>query len=290
MTEHQAAAIVRDGMTVAIGGFINSAHPMPIVREIIKRGIRNLTVVGPASSGLDLDILVAAGCVRKLMSAYFGAEGLAPISPMIRYAAERGEVEIYEIDEGMHYAALHAGAQRLPFLPTRAGVGTSYPQVNPNLKVFRDPLRNEELVAVPAIRPDVALLYAAYSDCYGNVQHIGPSYGDRAMYRASAITVVCAEKIVSNEEIRKDPGRTSIPGADAVVRAAFGSHPFAGPGFYLTDETHLLEYLAACAALTKDGDNDLLKAYFDKYVYEPADHVAYLEKIGIRRLLSLNEF
>ena len=290
ISEHEAAAFISDGMTIAIGGFINSAHPMPVVREIIRREVRDLVVVGPSSSGLDIDLLVAGGCVRKLVSCYFGAERLAPISPIIKHAAQRGDVEIFECDEGMYYAGLRAGAQRLPFLPTRAGVGTSYPEVNPELKVFQDPIRNEALIAVPAIRPHFALLYAGHSDVYANVQHVGTSYGDRALYRASEKTIVCAEKIVSNEEIRKDPGRTSIPGADAIVRAPFGSHPFASPGFYLTDESHLREYLAAAEALVKNDDGLPMQAYLGKYIYEAKDHMGYLETVGMRRLFSLSEF
>ena len=281
---------VQDGMTIAIGGFINSGHPMPLVRELIRRGRRELTVVGPASSGLDLDLLVAGGCVRKLVSCYFGAEALAPISPMIKRAAERGEVEIFECDEGMYYAALDAGARRLPFMPTRTGVGTSYPQVNPALREFSDPIAGQPLLAIPAIRPDIAFLYAGYSDAYGNVRHVGTGYGDRSLHRASDFTVVFAERIVANEEIRRDPAATSIPGADAVVRAPWGAHPFAAPGFYRSDDEHLREYLAAADSLRKTGERTLLEQYLERYVRGPVDHVAYLEAIGLRRLLSLAEY
>ncbi|HVL58738.1 MAG TPA: CoA-transferase [Burkholderiaceae bacterium] len=285
----EAADRIRDGMTIAIGGFINAGHPMPIVRELIRRGVRDLTVVGPASGGLDLDLLVAAGCVRQLVSCYFGAETLAPIAPMIRRASERAEVDIFECDEGMYYAALRAGAQRLPFLPTRAGVGTSYPEVNRQLKVFSDPVRGEPLLAVPAIRPEIALLYVAASDVFGNAQHAGTGYGDRALYRAADCTIVFAERIVSNEEIRRDPAKTSIPGADAVVRAPYGAHPFASAGCYRIDEDHLREYLSACDALARDGERAPLEAYLQRYVHEPRDHVEYLEAVGLRRLLALAE-
>ncbi|MBI3938713.1 MAG: hypothetical protein HY323_17215 [Betaproteobacteria bacterium] len=142
VSEERAADFVKDGMTIAIGGFINSAHPMPVVRQIIKRGVKNLTIVGPSSSGLDLDLLVGTRCARKVVGCYFGAETIASISPMIKHAAENGEIDIFECDESMYYAALRAGAQRLPFLPTRAGVGTSYPGVNPQLKLFHDPIAN----------------------------------------------------------------------------------------------------------------------------------------------------
>ncbi|MCD6673211.1 MAG: hypothetical protein LT106_10165 [Burkholderiaceae bacterium] len=286
----QAADLVDDGMTVAVGGFINSGHPMPVVRELIRRRRKALTIIGPASGGLDLDLLVAGGCVKKLVSCYFGAETLTPISPMIQHAAQRGELEIFECDEGMYYAALHAGSQRLPFLPVRAGVGTSYPEINPALKPFVDPIRGEPLLAIPAIRPDVAFVYAAVCDAYGNAQHVGTGYGDRALYRAAERTVVFAEKIVSNEEIRRDPARTSIPGAYGVVRAPFGSHPFASPGCHLADEEHLREYLAACRSLVRSGDPQPLHEYLDRYVYGPEDHVDYLQTIGLRRLLSLSEY
>lgn len=290
VSEERAADFVKDGMTIAIGGFINSAHPMPVVRQIIKRGVKNLTIVGPSSSGLDLDLLVGTRCARKIVSCYFGAETIASISPMIKHAAESGEIDIFECDESMYYAALRAGAQRLPFLPTRAGVGTSYPQANPRLKLFHDPIANEPLIAVPAIRPDVALLYAAYSDAYGNVQHEGTGYGDRALYRAAEKTIVCVEKVVPTEEIRKDPSKTSIPGADAIVRTPFGAHPFSSPGFYLADEAHLREYLMSTKAYVKDRDRTPFESYVRKYILEPRDHMEYLERIGVRRLLSLSEF
>jgi len=290
ITEEEAAGFLRNGMTLGLGGFINCSHPMPIVRAIIRRGIKDLTVIGPASSGLDLDLLVGAGCVKKIVSSYFGAETITPISPMIKYASEQGELDIFECDEGMYYAGLRAGAQRLPFLPTRAGVGTSYPEVNPELKVFSDPIKGETLIAVPAIRPEVVFLYAGYSDPYGNVQHVGTSYGDRALHRSSDKTIVFVERLVSNEAIRKEPFKTSIPVADGIVRSPFGAHPFSSPGFYLLDKEHLREYVAAARAYTMDGDRRLFEQYLQKYIYGVSSHLEYLEAIGINRLLSLHEF
>lgn len=101
---------------------------------------------------------------------------------------------------------------------------------------------------------------------------------------------MCVEKIISNEEVRKDPGNTTIPGADAIVRAPFGSHPFASPRFYLTDEDHLREYLAAARVLVKNDHGRPMQAYLEKYIFEPKDHVAYLETVGMRRLFPLSEF
>src|SRR5260221_124964 len=112
-----AMSLVKDGMTVAIGGFINSSHPMIVVRELIRRRFTNLTIVGAASSGLEVDLLIAAGVAKKVIAPYVGAEGLAAIGPAFRAAAERGKVEVFELDEAMYYAGLRPAAQRVPFNP-----------------------------------------------------------------------------------------------------------------------------------------------------------------------------
>ena len=286
----EALARIRDGMTIAIGGFINSSHPMLIVRGLIKRGCKQLTVVGAASSGLEIDLLIAAGCVKRVVAPYVGAEALAPIGPAFRAAAERGKVEVFELDEAMYYAGLRAAAQRVPFNPWRAGVGTSFPDVNPAIKVFSDPVSGETLLAIPAIDIDVAFLHAAVSDAYGNVQYVGHGYGDRAIYAAADATFVQVEQVVSNEEIRRNPLATAIPGADGVIRARFGAHPYASPGYYTEDQLHIREYVQAATAWAKDSDFGPLEAYLDRFVMEPVDHVDYLERVGLRRLLSLNEY
>lgn len=288
--ENEAADFIESGMTVAIGGFINAGHPMTLVRQIIRRELRDLTVVGAASSGLEVDMLIAAGCVKKLISPYVGAEGLASIGPAFRKAAQEGELEMWELDEAQYYAGLRAAAQRLPFNPWRAGVGTSYPKVNSALREFRDPVNDELLIAVPAIEIDVALLHAAISDPYGNVQHHGTGYGDRAIYAASDNTVVQVEKVVSNQTIRANPGATSVPGATAIVRLPYGAHPFGSDGYYPADADSIREYIAAAGAWMKTSDRQQLDEYFARYVIEPATHPEYLERVGFERILSLTEF
>lgn len=281
---------VRPGMTVAIGGFINSSHPMLVVRGLIRRGLKDLVIVGAASSGLEVDMLIAAGCARRVVAPYVGGETLAPIGPAFRAAAERGLVEVYELDEAMYYAALRAAAQRVPFNPWRSGVGTSFPQVNPAIKVFTDPCNGETLLAIPALNIDVAFLHAAVSDPYGNVQYVGHGFGDRAIYAAADLTFVQVERVVSNEEIRRDPLRTAVPGADGIIRAAFGAHPFASPGLYTEDAEHIRAYVKAASVWAKANDRTALDSYLRRFAHEPADHVEYLERVGLRRLLALNEY
>jgi glutaconate CoA-transferase subunit A len=290
ISEQEAAGYVKDEMTIAVGGFINSLHPMAIIRQIIRNKVKNLTLVGSGSAGLEVDLLIGAGCVRKLVSPYVGAELLAPIGPMYRAMAQKGEIEVWECDEGQYYSGLRAAAQLLPFAPCRAGLGTSYPKINQDLKEFVDPVKGETLIAVPAIEPDVAILHAAYADPYGNVQHEGSPFSDIALFQAANKTIVEVEKIVPNEYIRKCPEKTTIHSAHAVVRAPYGSHPYASPGFYIEDEEHIKEYVSAATIFRKDGDKGPFQQYLEKYIYQLRAHADYLEVIGIKRLVSLYEY
>ena len=150
--EAEAAGWIESGMTIAIG----QPTPMAIVRQIIRRRLKDLTVV---DAGFSLDMLIAAGCVRKVASYYAGGGFGNPVMPSFRRAAERGEIEVWECEEGILCAGLQAAAQGLPFLPWRGGVGTSIPEVNRDLKVFSDPISGETLIAVPPI--DKALGFLA---------------------------------------------------------------------------------------------------------------------------------
>lgn len=288
LSEDDAAAMILDEMTVSIGGLLSSSHPMALIRHIIKKGRRGLTVLA-GSAGLELDMLVAGGCVKKAVVALMTGEVITSVGPAFRAAAESGKLEIWEAEESIFAAGLKAAALGLPFLPCRAGVGTSLPDLNPDLKIFKDPVAGETLLAVPALKADVAILHAACADPFGNARHIGTGFGDRALFRAAKKVIVQVEKIVSNEEIRRDPGGTSIPGADAVVRLPFGAHPGSSPGFYLEDRGHLANYAQAAEAAA-NGNNKPLAAYMDKYVFGPKTHLDYLEAVGVKHLMSLHEF
>ena len=281
--EVEAAGWIESGMTIAIG----MPTPYAVVRRIIRRGLKGLTVV---DSGFSLDLLIGAGCVRKVVSYYAGGGFGNPVTPMFRRAAERGEIEVWECEEGILCAGLQAAAQMLPFVPWRGGVGTSLPEVNPDLKLFKDPIRGETLIAVPPIKPDVTILHAATADAYGNVQHIGgPGWIDMFLCRAADRVIVQVEQIVSNEDIRSDPWKTTIPAADAIVRAPFGAHPSYSRGYYVQDSDHLRMYNQAANDAAR-GDRKALDAYLDRFCRNPATHADYLELIGIKRLLALHEY
>jgi glutaconate CoA-transferase subunit A len=282
--EVEAVSWIQDGMTIAVG----SPAPMALLRHLIRRGAKDLTVI---DSGLSLDLLIAAGCVRKVVSYYAGGGFGVPVAPSFRRAAERGEIAVWECEEGILTTGLQAAAQSLPFLPWRGGVGTSLPEVNPDLKIFSDPLKGETLIAVPPIKPDVTLLHAAAGDAYGNVQHLGgPGWIDLFLYRAADRTIVQVERILANEEIRANPWATTIAGADAIVRAPYGAHPFYSRGFYIQDNDHLRMYIEAAMAAAQENRPEALAYYLTHYCQEPATHGDYLERVGIKRLLSLYEY
>lgn len=289
VSEVEAAAVIQDGMTIAIGGLLSSSHPMALIRQIIRNGTRNLTILA-GSAGLELDLLIGAGCVKKAVVALMTGEVIVTVGPMFRRAVEENRLEIWEGEESIYAAGLQAAALGIPYMPVKAGVGTSLPEVNPDLRIIKDPVTDETLLAVPALKADVAILHAAYSDPYGNVQHVGTGFGDRALFRASERVIVQVEKIVPNEEIRKDPRATSIPGADMVVRGPFGAHPGSSPGFYLEDQRHMQAYAAAAGLSVKLQNRESIEAYLDTYIRDPETHLDYLEKIGIKTLLSLNEY
>lgn len=286
MDEEAAAGLIQDGDTIIVGGFGTVNHSMPIVRALIRRGVKNLTVIGAATAGLEIDLMIGAGCVKKVIAPYVGAELYAPIGHCFRRAAERGELEVYETTEYLLYSQLEAAARGLGFLPWRGGVGTSIPRLNPDYVEFRDPIHGEPYLAVPALHAQWAIIHVGKADVFGNGQHGGARFGDRLLARAAERVILTAEEIVPNAEIREDPFATSIAYADAVVEARFGAHPFASHGYYVEDEEALREYVDASVAYRK-GDMAAWNAYLDRWVRGPKSHREYLSLFTADRFARL---
>lgn len=276
----QALADVGDGAVVGIGGAVTSAHPMALVRELARRGVRGLTVVAP-TAGIDVELLIAAGCVETLIAAYVGVEGVAGVGPVYRRAVEDGSVRFKDLDEAHCIAGLRAAAQKLPFLPWRGGVGTSYTEINPDLVAFADPVAGEELLAIPALPLDFALVHAETADEFGNAQPLGTGNMDQLIGAAAARVIVQVDRVVSNDEIRRQPSRTWYWRDARVVRAPFGTHPYSSASI-IADVEHLEEFVKA----GREG-GELLDTYMERHVTGVADHDSYLEEIGIRRISSL---
>lgn len=286
-TARDVVGQIRDGQSVAIGGFVTANHPMPLVRELIRQGKKDLTIIGSATGGLEIDLLLGAGVVKKLIAPYCGAELYAPLGSCFRTMVEKEQVELWESSEYILYAGLQAKAMGQEFFAWRGGIGSSVTELNPDLKVFPSPLGDgKEYLAVPAISPDWAFLHLGWADSFGNGQHPGARFGDRIMARAADRVAITVERLVANARIRRNPMMTSVPYADAVVVAPYGSHPYASHGFYAEDAEHIEAYVRATASFRK-GDRSGLDAYLDKYVFGPDSHDDYLDLVGGRTLRAL---
>jgi len=200
MTVDQAVAEVEDGMTIGIGGWGSRRKPMAFVRALVRKGVKDLTVV--SYGGPDIGILCATGQLRKAVYGFVSLDSI-PLEPHFRKARQNGTVEAVELDEGMFLLGLRAAAQRLPFLPTRAGLGSDVMKINPHLKTVKSPYDDgEELVAVPAVDVDVAFIHMNRADAFGNGQSLGRDpYFDHLFCMAAKKAFMSCERIVSTEEL-----------------------------------------------------------------------------------------
>lgn len=283
----QVSGFISNGMTVAIGGYLTANKPMAIIREIIKKEVKDLTIIAFPSS-IDVDLLIACGCVKKVICPYVGMESLSPIAPFFRKKAEEGTLEICEVDVAMVVCMLRAAAQSLPFLPWKGGIGTSIPEVNPDIKMIEDPFGSGKLLAIPALSPDLAFIHAAQADANGNVQHKGKSFSDGLLARASQKVIVQVEKIVSDAEIKFNFFETTIPAVlvDGIVLTPYGAHPLSSQRYYHEDEEYIKQYIDVSNKFLK-GEETEFKAFLQRYIYGLQSLEDYLEVISLRRLLSL---
>lgn len=226
VTHDEVVGRLASGMTLGIGGWGSRRKPMSLVRAIARSDLRDLTIV--SYGGPDVGLLCALGKVRRVVYGFVSLDSI-PLEPHFRAARESGAVEAQEYDEGMFYWGLYAAANRLPFLPTRAGLGSSVLDVNPGLRTVVDPYGDEELVAMPALRLDAALVHANRADAHGNAAFLGPDpYFDDLFLQAADQRFVSAERVVPTADLEAEAplqalriNRTMV---DAVVEAPGGAH------------------------------------------------------------------
>lgn len=238
---------LRDGMTIGIGGWGSRRKPMAAVRAIGRSGVRDLTVV--SYGGPDVGLLCAAGAVRKVVFGFVTLDSIA-LEPHFRRARETGAIAAAEYDEGMIYWGLLAAANRLPFLPIRAGLGSDVMRVDPDLRTVRSPYGDEELVAMPAIRLDVAIVHLNRADARGNAQFLGPDlYFDDLYLQAAERRFVTCERIVDTEDLLKEGSlhtlRVNRAMVDRVVETPGGAHFTSCVPDYDRDEAFQREYAEA---------------------------------------------
>jgi len=263
MTVEQAVAEVTDGMTIGIGGWGSRRKPMAFVRALVRKGVKDLTVV--SYGGPDIGILCATGQLRKAVYGFVSLDSI-PLEPHFRKARQNGTLEAVELDEGMFLLGLRAAAQRLPFLPTRAGLGSDVLKINPHLKTVKSPYDDgEEFVAVPALNVDVAFIHMNRADAAGNGQALGRDpYFDNLFCMAAKKAFMSCEKVVSTEElVRGGPLQSLLINrmmVSGVVEAPGGAHFTECTPDYARDEKFQREYAATAK------DEEAWKAFRAKYL------------------------
>jgi glutaconate CoA-transferase subunit A len=247
MTVDEAVAEVSDGMTIGIGGWGSRRKPMAFVRALVRKGVKDLVVV--SYGGPDIGILCATGQLKRAVYGFVSLDSI-PLEPYFRRARQEGTIESVELDEGMFLLGLRAAAQRLPFLPTRAGLGSDVLKINPHLKTVKSPYEDgEELVAVPALNVDIAFIHMNRADASGNGQHLGRDpYFDNLFCMAAKKAFMSCEKIVRTEELTGGGPLSSLVinrmMVSGVVEAPRGAHFTECPPDYARDERFQRQYAA----------------------------------------------
>lgn len=275
--EREAVArLVSDGDYVSYDFSSFTRGPASLIREIIRQGKRNLWFCAKFTL-MESTLLMAGGCLEGVDVGFLG------LGQAVGRAVAEGRLKVSEWTNGTLTLRHLAGAMGVPFLPTRTLLGSDTLERS-GARVVRDPFTGGPVALVPAVNPDVGLVHVHQCDVYGNGRCFGPGVSPVETAMASRKVIISTDEIIDHEDIRRDPGRTTIPYylVDAVVYAPFGAHPGGLPGVYEMDQEHLNEFLAC------EGDPGRLAGYLEKYVYSVSGHREYLEqRVGLGRLMEL---
>jgi glutaconate CoA-transferase subunit A len=287
----QAAALIPDGATVSFGGFTTQRHPMALVYELIRLRRRNLYLFGHSPGG-DWDMLIGAGCVRRVELAYEADEAFATVGPRWRLAVERGQIEWEDYSNFSMVARFTAGAMGLPFMPMRSLLGSDLlarqalteeqraadPRTSPKkLHVMDSPFDpRDRVVLVPAIHTEFAVLHVQKATPNGIVRIEGQTYADVQQALCADTVIVTCEEIVDEHVLRSEPERNPIPyfAVKHVCHVPFGAHPYAVFNYYDYDPRQLKAYHDSAP------DDDGFQQYLERFVYGVRDHGGYLAAVG----------
>lgn len=278
--KNAVAEYISDGDLVYAAGF---THLIPFAagHEIIRQQKKNL-ILARATPDLIYDQLVAAGCARKVIFSYMGNPGVGSLR-IVRSAIQSGSLEWEEYSHFGMISRLQAGASGLPFMPMNLTAATDLERVNPLIKRVVDPYSNQEVIVVPALNPDVAIVHVQRADKNGNAHLWGIVGEQKEAAFASRHVILTAEEIVDESVIRSDPNRTMIPGfiVDAVCHVSHACHPSYAQGYYDRDNSFYLEW-------DKISSNmDSVKQWLEDWVFSLPDHQAYWKKLGNETHLRL---
>jgi glutaconate CoA-transferase subunit A len=275
-----AVGRVKDGDHIGVGGCLFSRTPMALMREILRQRRRGLTLARNLTCN-EGELFMAAGAANRVMTAWMSIGLPWGVSKILRHYVETGAVALEEWSHLALGLRFRAGAMGVPFLPALTMLGSDLVGVG-GLKTVQDPYTGETLAAVPALFPDVAVLHVHRADRFGNCQIDGYPHMDADIARAATTVLVTTEEIISEEETRRYPDRTVVPGfvVDALVHVPFGSFPHECYGLYEADYDHFAEY---CAAIDRSGPA-AVGDYLERYVYGPPTWSDYLDLFGGERM------
>ncbi|WP_068755731.1 CoA transferase subunit A [Thermobifida cellulosilytica] len=248
--------LVRDGESVAFGGGWFANHPMAAVRQLIRAGrtgIHAITVVG----SVDMDLMAAAGTLGHLSFSMVTLEAFG-LAPNVRRGIESGSLPFTEYTGLGLLIGLEAQGRGMPYLPYRGPFGSDIPARYPEIYATTNcPFTGEQLTAVRALQPDVAIVHALRADAEGNAQWDGTSGPDVEMAKAAKRVIVTCEEVVDRRVIVENAHMTKLPGyyVDAVIEAPFGAHPTSHVPRYAMDAWELMDYAAAA------GDPEAIAEY-----------------------------
>ena len=255
---------------------MSSREPMALIRSIIRNRVNGLTVVGSAH-GIDIDLLCGANAVSASQESYVGFEQDFGMAQNYRRGCESGEIEIQDNCCYTLVQQLRASIQGLPFMPIRSVRGTDFEKIHPGYETIQSPYSEEDILVVPPLTPDVAIIHVQYADSHGNLRIEGPPVVDLLFAQASKKVLATVEKIVTNEELKR-LGGANIPYfyVTGIAEASMGAHPTACYPFYAYDREHTELYMAAA----KEGSTGFKNKYLKYFVYECESHEEYLHRIG----------
>ena len=280
-TVEDAVRRVQDGDHVAIGGCLYTRTPLALIWALLRRRPKGLTLSRNLMS-YEGEWAVVAGAANKLVTSWMGIGLPWGLSRIQREYVESGRIEFEEWSHLGLGLRFRAAAMGVPFLPSLTMLGSSLMDVGGS-KTIECPYTGATLHAVPALFPDVALVHVHRADRFGNGQIYGYPHMDADIARAATTVVMTTEEIVPDEEIRRHPDRTVIPGfmVDALVHVPYGSYPHECYGLYDSEPAHFTVYVVGIKQRGAAGVAD----YLERYVYAPRTHADYLAlfEAGARR-------
>jgi glutaconate CoA-transferase subunit A len=282
----EAASFVQDGMKVGIGGSTMSRTPMALIWELIRQRRKDLSCSRCIVS-TDGDLLFGSCVSDHILTSWFAQGILWGLSKVMRHHVE---TQGKRYDEWSHMAVgmrFRAGAMGVPFMPMRAMLGSDVMKQRPEAKQIDCPFTGEQLLLVPALNPDVALIHVQRCDAYGNAQIDGLQFMDIDLAMAANKVIMTTERIVSNDQIRRSPDQTKIPFfcVDAVVEVPYGSAPHECYGVYEPMMKHMEAYVKQVNSDPVEG----MREYLERYFYAPESWNEYLSLIGMDELLEASQ-